>query len=591
MKRRHARLLPRLEIAPPREVLEWRAIAAPAIARPAELSPWEWVVFLLHKVAEIEHALMVQYLYALYSLKRRPDADWPDGAQADVRRWRRGLADVAKQEMAHLLTVQNLLRFVGAPLTLDREDFPFESLFYPFRFRLEPLSRDSLAKYIAAEMPAIEPDEELRAILERLEQPVNRVGAVLDEVQRVFADPGMLPDGDLNGETRELYQAPPETWFGSATMLVRSVSTRAEALQALEDIARQGEGGADGGAGSHFGFFLDLYRGFPEAGWRPAHAVAVNPTTAADPAPGTTQIRESVSLAWAQVANLLYRRVLLELRHALALPRGEEQEARDTMRAWLEEDMGALRTVGRFLAERPLKETGDARAAVPWEMPHTIDLPDRASDRRRLHLSILDALEELLAGVPDDPETDALVASLLQDSDARRAFLGARNRRAHEPTVNATLASNAPYLVAADGPTILDVRVPVSTLRIWVQAPRMAVTGLRLVTSLSLFEGYTAAALRLIAGALDVDARCGQAHDEAIEPRVRADRMGPWLDIDVGPMGMYLTDLVLTVRDGRTLAEVLDQSFAEFARQPAAEGYQAALHVVTNHAREWGHGQ
>src|SRR5215203_878885 len=40
--------------------------------KPDELTWWDWTVFLLHTAAEIEHALMVQYLYAAYSLGETP---------------------------------------------------------------------------------------------------------------------------------------------------------------------------------------------------------------------------------------------------------------------------------------------------------------------------------------------------------------------------------------------------------------------------------------------------------------------------------------------------------------------------------------
>src|SRR5215210_8295264 len=40
--------------------------------KPDELTWWDWTVFLLHTAAEIEHALMVQYLYAAYSLRAPP---------------------------------------------------------------------------------------------------------------------------------------------------------------------------------------------------------------------------------------------------------------------------------------------------------------------------------------------------------------------------------------------------------------------------------------------------------------------------------------------------------------------------------------
>src|SRR2546423_945171 len=108
-------------------------------------------IFFLHIGAEIEHCLMVQYLYAAYSLD--PSA-LKGKSQEVVLAWQHSILDIAREEMGHLVTVQNLLRLLGGPLNFQREEFPFVSEFYPFHFRLEPLSVHSLAKYVVAEMPA-----------------------------------------------------------------------------------------------------------------------------------------------------------------------------------------------------------------------------------------------------------------------------------------------------------------------------------------------------------------------------------------------------------------------------------------------------
>ena len=81
------------------------------------MSPRDEAIFLLHTVAEIEHALMVQYLYAAWSLPRTADRR--------VARWRGHILQIAREEMAHFAAVQNILRFVGGPLNFDREDLPF----------------------------------------------------------------------------------------------------------------------------------------------------------------------------------------------------------------------------------------------------------------------------------------------------------------------------------------------------------------------------------------------------------------------------------------------------------------------------------
>jgi len=82
------------------------AEAAPAqpLEKPNELSWWDWAVFLLHTVAEIEHALMVQYLYAAYSLSDHPTvSDHPTGPvptnPATVTAgWRNTIITIARED-------------------------------------------------------------------------------------------------------------------------------------------------------------------------------------------------------------------------------------------------------------------------------------------------------------------------------------------------------------------------------------------------------------------------------------------------------------------------------------------------------------
>jgi hypothetical protein len=125
------------------------------------LNPRDEAIFLLRTAAEVEHALLVQYLYAAFSLKHRRDGGLTDQQLAliidshppDTFGWRETLLNIAKEEMGHLMTVQNLLLLLGGPLNFEREHFPFLSEFYPFHFRLEPLTKESLAKYVLAEKP------------------------------------------------------------------------------------------------------------------------------------------------------------------------------------------------------------------------------------------------------------------------------------------------------------------------------------------------------------------------------------------------------------------------------------------------------
>src|SRR3712207_849437 len=89
----------------------------PAVYIPPEFSGRDYTIYLLRIAAGIEHALMAQYLYAAYSLG---GPDVPARLQEAVRSWQETILGVAKEEMGHLITVQNLLTVLGAPRTFDR---------------------------------------------------------------------------------------------------------------------------------------------------------------------------------------------------------------------------------------------------------------------------------------------------------------------------------------------------------------------------------------------------------------------------------------------------------------------------------------
>lgn len=110
--------------------------------------PYLELLRLLHVAAEIEHGLMIQYLYGAFSVK--PIYQGLAGYGAPHAN---DLMGIAIQEMQHLGKVNQLLVALGAAPTLIREDFPYEPEINPFRLRLEPLSRASLAKYVWCESP------------------------------------------------------------------------------------------------------------------------------------------------------------------------------------------------------------------------------------------------------------------------------------------------------------------------------------------------------------------------------------------------------------------------------------------------------
>jgi hypothetical protein len=359
--------------------------------------------------------------------------------------------------MAHLLTVQNLLRFVGGPLNLEREDFPFRAFLYPFPLRLEPLTRTSLAKYVAAEMPAPprEPPQVIQEIIDRATDalgglPINRVGVLYDELARIVGDEGKLADSQLRPETADDQQARPGDWFAFGSLLVRAVRSRAEAVAALRAIGEQGEGSASpppGSPPSHFDRFLAIYRAFPETEgpfaavtWVPTHSVPSDPNTlhhsSTDAELERGRITHPTARLWAHLFNVRYRMLLVDLAHALQLPGPLVEDGRPTargsLRDWTFQEMrgrgrAGLRGIAGVLTRLPLKQApgpADAlNAGPPFELPYTFALPDDERDRWRLHLALLDASSELVAKLQAVGGSEDLLDELTAMDRAARAVV------------------------------------------------------------------------------------------------------------------------------------------------------------------------
>lgn len=402
------------------------------------LAPRDEAVFLLHTAAEIEHALLVQYLYAAYSLG---GDHIPAEHVQTVQGWRRQIAAIAVQEMFHLASMQNLIWLLGGPLNLDREDFPFRSQFYPFHFRLEPLTLDSLAKYVTAEMPEIQdPPEDLREIIERATQAtggmmVNRVGALFLAIQQAFE---RLSENDIRPETVDSFQATHDEWHDGGDRILENVRTLAEAGSLLTRIAVQGECGSWSGT-SHFLKFREIYRQLKNIpGLVPSRAVPTNPNTAHDPFPKEDaeseqgRITHPEARRWAQLGDLRYRMLLAYLTHALHLDRSDKDGTwRKRLVEWTFLAMrdlqpsGGLRSIAAHLATLPQHDPPqtlpDGRprvAGLPFELPYSLALPPRDRDRWLMHLDLLSASETLLKQMETNPQ---LVQRLLEiDADVRR---------------------------------------------------------------------------------------------------------------------------------------------------------------------------
>ena len=252
--------------------------------------PYLELIRLLREAAEIEHDLMVQYLYGAYSLK--PEyAELVGGPQPNSH----SLMGVIIEEMQHLGAVNRLLVELDASPVLSRQDFPYETDLYPFAFELSPLDLVSLAKFTYCEsspdaLPEVSAsgDSSLR-LLDQMETTIggsiapNHVGHLYDAVIEMLGEVKNASAASIDFDA----------WF-----------------EGLEDIKTQGEVG-------HFEFFRSLYEGdhplisgvpgvwdLPANDARnPCYQVPVNPTAYSG---HTNSIEDPELRALAWLGNLNY---------------------------------------------------------------------------------------------------------------------------------------------------------------------------------------------------------------------------------------------------------------------------------------------
>ncbi len=410
------------------------------IITPPEFNSYDYISFLVHIDAEIEHALMVQYLYGAYSLG---GPQVPEQHRKAVSRWQEIILGIAKEEMAHLISAQNVLRLIGAPLNLGREDFPWDTPFYPFPFKLEPLTFDSLAKYIYCESPkdwsGPEADEIKRRVHAQDENP-HRVGELFTLLIGLLENPNYLPDEAFQAETYP-YQASWDEWGrgykggargnaqrgspeGTPNLLVVPLASRTDAVNALTLISEQGEACADGNQElSHFQRFLSVYREMKKlgvydeeaphsGGWKVARPIAVNPYIPPEPRDEQDEytcseerdpITNKEAQLWANLFNVRYRLMLQYLLHSFELADGLTSAGSWTPRGLIINstfgEMYNMRAISNFLVETPLSAVGIPGGKVagpPFLMPYTLNLPLGEINRWRQHKDLLQASETLI---------------------------------------------------------------------------------------------------------------------------------------------------------------------------------------------------
>jgi ferritin-like protein len=418
----------------------------------------EYAIGLLQVAAEVEHALLVQYLYAAVSATN---------AAGQPGLPRKKLMRIAVEEMGHLATVQNLLLLVDGrdALHMQRDQLRKQSEQNPIPFVLQPVSRPSLAAYVAAEMPASVPaalqqkvDELVALASSTTTVALHRVGAIYAVLKWIFLpaaeavammdlaalapipDNPHLTDADLTAPAEVArYEADFTEWHGLPGVILEKPRSTADAVQAIERISEQGEG-LGGGIDTHFEFFMQMVHDF-DAGTLKARQLATSPNLGGGfgGEDGET-ISHPYTTLWGEVFARQYGLLVLSIYHALRTPRDSAGDLRNGLVSLA---MTVMRTIIEPLSDAlgalPLRSNDSGpvgepehRAGPPYDLDPALLLPP-ASEAEIVarHLAELSRLKTAYAAIEqanefvDYPEHANLLVDLRDHDRSREELMSA----------------------------------------------------------------------------------------------------------------------------------------------------------------------
>lgn len=295
----------------------------------------EALIYTLGKAAELEHLIMLQYLFAAFSLKQTVAEGLTTEQLTSVQGWRKTLLSIGEQEMLHLALVQNLLTAVGAAPRLARPNFPMPAYSYPAGVRIEllPFGEAALRHFAFLERPegmAVDDAEGFEAVGRAVALPHDEEDDIVPHMQEFETigqlyrsiQAGLEHLADRLGPER-LFIGPPnaqatEEHFRWPELV--AVTDIASARRAIDTIVEQGEGARGEWRDAHFGRLLGILDEYLEIrradpGFEPARPVVaanVRPqaTGASMPLitdPGTTRCMDLLNVVYEVLLQLLSR--------------------------------------------------------------------------------------------------------------------------------------------------------------------------------------------------------------------------------------------------------------------------------------------
>ena len=347
------------------------------------------LTYLLSQAAELEHALMCQYLYAAFSLRSEAGTGLGSEQLAIVERWRRVVLDVAGEEMLHWAVVQNLLAAVGSAPYVSRPHFPHQAKGYPphVQLRLLPFGEAALEHFVYLERPEgvdladapgfdaagpgpapMRPEDivprgqefDTQGHLYRsIERGFTRLAEVLGP-ERLFIGPAFHQAGESN--------------FGWPDLL--PITDLEGANRAMERIVEQGEGATGDWETAHYGRFLAVLAEYREMaagdpGFEPTHPVAgagLRPTEGIEP---DVYISDPATGACSDLFNAVYEQLLQMIARYFAFGHETAEQRQLLANTAVDLMFQAIKPLGLLLARLPVgADTPGATAGANFQLPY-----------------------------------------------------------------------------------------------------------------------------------------------------------------------------------------------------------------------------
>ncbi len=340
----------------------------------------------LHEVAELEHMLLVQYLFAAFSMKRSQEEGISLVQLNKVQEWEYTLLQIAREEMKHLGAVCQILAAIGGKPWFSRPNFPQQAeKYYPLvsSFTLARFSKDTMFRFVCFEMPA-DPNlpelDEFKSyasekrqftIGQRLHQTVGELYMRIsdafddfstDEQSRLFVH--------LNSQKMQ------DVW--SSQVGLRVIQNKQDAQTIIREIITEGEGALVTDVNSHYAKFLSIWNELSNLNFDPSRKVAENPfvTSHHDSSSSipVNLIKNEKTAKVSMLFNEIYQFMLLLLHSYFADVR-QTNDKRKFLKNAIGQIMSSLiRPMGEILTQMPLTNNSEEGLAGPsFEVSSSVD--------------------------------------------------------------------------------------------------------------------------------------------------------------------------------------------------------------------------